>query len=237
MVQETSMGMLDGKSAVITGAGRGLGRACAEFFAQEGARVLAVDFSGAEADTAAAIGDAVVPFHADLAHDDEVEAMIDAAVATFGRVDALLNVAATLGRRSADYLDLAEYDVMMPVNLRAVLVCTRFAVNAMIAAGMGGSIVNFTTAGALNVEAMAPISYMAAKAGVNALTKAIAAEYGPYNIRCNALAPGFAFNYAEGRIPPELLDEMAAKAPLGRISEPREQAQVAAFLASDCRRS
>jgi NAD(P)-dependent dehydrogenase (short-subunit alcohol dehydrogenase family) len=229
------MGMLDGKSAVITGAGRGLGRACAEYFAAEGARVLAVDFSGAEKETAAAIGDAVVPFHADLTHDDEVEAMIETAVATFGGVDALLNNAATLARRSDDYLALDEYDVMMPVNLRAVLVCTRFAVEAMIDAGRGGSIVNFTTAGAFNVEQMAPINYMAAKAGVHAFTKAIAVEYGPYNIRCNALAPGFSFSYAETerRFPPELLDEMAAKAPLGRVSEPREQAQVAAFLASD----
>jgi NAD(P)-dependent dehydrogenase (short-subunit alcohol dehydrogenase family) len=226
------MRMLEGKSAVITGAGRGLGKACAEYFASQGAKVLAVDFSGAEEQTAAEIGDAVVPFHVDLNHDDEIEAMIDAAVATFGGVDALLNVAGTLGSRTADYLSLEEYDIMTPVNLRAVLVCTRFAVKAMLKAGLGGSIVNFTTAGALNVEKRAPVTYMAAKAGVNAMTKAIAVEYGPHNIRCNALAPGFSF-YDDGRLPREVLDEMAAKAPLGRVSDPREQAQVAAFLASD----
>jgi NAD(P)-dependent dehydrogenase (short-subunit alcohol dehydrogenase family) len=225
--------MLDGKATVITGAGRGLGRACAEYFAEQGAKVLAVDFSGDEEQTAAEVGDAVVPFHADLTHDDEVQAMIDAAVRRFGRVDALLNVAATLGHRSDDYLSLEEYDVMTPVNLRAVLVATRVAVRAMLDGGHGGSIVNFTTAGAFNVEPRAPITYMAAKAAVHALTKAVAVEYGPDNVRCNALAPGFSFSYASGRIPREVLDEMATKAPLGRVSDPREQAQVAAFLASD----
>ena len=74
---------------------------------------------------------------------------------------------------------------------------------------------------------------MAAKAAVHALTKAVAVEYGPHGIRCNALAPGFSFSYDTGRVPREVFDEMAAKAPLGRVSEPREQAQVAAFLASD----
>jgi NAD(P)-dependent dehydrogenase (short-subunit alcohol dehydrogenase family) len=224
--------MLDGKSAIVTGAGRGLGKACAEFFAREGANVLAVDISGAEEDTAAEI-DKVVPFHADLSHDDEVQAMVDTAIETFGRVDALLNVAATLASRSADYLSLEEYDVMMPVNLRAVLVATRFVVEVMIEGGHGGSIVNFTTAGAFNVEKRAPITYMAAKAAVHALTKAVAVEYGPNGIRCNALAPGFSFSYDNDRISREVLDEMATKAPLGRVSEPREQAQVAAFLASD----
>jgi NAD(P)-dependent dehydrogenase (short-subunit alcohol dehydrogenase family) len=196
------MGMLDSKAAIITGAGRGLGKACCEYFAREGASVLAVDYSGAEEATAAEVGSTVVPFHADLSHDDEVEAMVDAAVSTFGRVDVLLNVAGTLASRSSDYLSLDEYDIMTPVNLRAVLVCTRFVIRAMREKEMGGSIVNFTTAGALNVEKRAPVTYMAAKAAVHALTKAVAVEYGPFNIRCNALAPGFSFSYDSGAIIP-----------------------------------
>ena len=154
-------------------------------------------------------------------------------VRELGRIDVLLNVAGTLASRSAEYLSVEEYDVMTPVNFRAVHVCSRAAVRAMLDEGHGGSIVNFTTAGAFNVEPRAPVVYMAAKAAVHALTKAVAVEYGPHGIRCNALAPGFSFSYDTGRVPREVLDEMAAKAPLRRVAEPREQAQVAAFLASD----
>lgn len=226
------MGILEGKTAVITGAGRGLGKACAEVFVREGAHVLATDFSGAEEQTAAELGDAVVPFHADLRNDDEVKAIIDTAVERFGRIDALLNVAATLAGRSADYLSIKEYEPLTEVNLRAILVTTKYAVEAMLAGGGGGSIVNFSTVGSLNVESWAPINYVAAKAGLNALSKAVAVEYAPHGIRCNVLAPGFSVSY-DREIPAPRLEEMAAKAPMGRLAEPREQAEVAAFLASD----
>src|SRR5437867_9880284 len=115
--------MLAGKVAVITGAGRGIGKACAKLFAREGAQVLAVDFSGAEKDSAAEIGDAVVPFHADVSKEDEVEAAFSAALKTFGKVDAVLNVAGTLAGRVAGGVALEEYERMTAVNFLGVLLC------------------------------------------------------------------------------------------------------------------
>jgi NAD(P)-dependent dehydrogenase (short-subunit alcohol dehydrogenase family) len=227
------MGILDGKVAVITGAGRGIGKACAEVFVREGAKVLADDISGAEESVAAALGPAVVPFHADVSREDEVAAMIDAALDTFGRVDAIVNNAATQsGRSRPDYLSLEEYDVMTPVNLRGVLMCCKHAVRAMLQSG-GGSIINVSSVGGINNEERAPVMYMAAKAGVHAITKAIAVEYGPQGIRANVLAPGFTLTELSHGIPPDVLREMSAKPAVGRAGEPREQAEVAAFLASD----
>jgi NAD(P)-dependent dehydrogenase (short-subunit alcohol dehydrogenase family) len=226
------MGILHGKSTVITGAGRGIGKACVDVFVREGARVLAVDFTGAQKDTAAEFGAAVVPYHADVSREEDVAAMIDAAVEAFGRLDAQLNVAGTVGGRSADYLSAEEYDAMTPVNLRGVLLCCRYAVDAMLRTG-GGSIVNVSSVGGLNAEKLAPASYMAAKAGVHALTKAIASEYGPHGIRANAIAPGFTLTEINRTAPPEALRELTTKAALGRAGEAREQGEVAAFLASD----
>jgi NAD(P)-dependent dehydrogenase (short-subunit alcohol dehydrogenase family) len=225
------MGLLDGKVAVITGAGRGIGKACAQVFAREGAKVLVADFSGAEADTADEIGTgAAKPFHADISRDDEVAAMVDAAVEAYGRLDAMLNVAGTLGHRSPDYVSLEEYDAMTSVNLRGVLVCTQHAVRAMLESG-GGSIVNFSSVAALNVEERSPLMYMAAKAGVHAITKAVAVEYGPQGIRANVIAPGFTLTERNQDVAAR--DELSAKSALGRGGAPRELAEVAAFLASD----
>jgi NAD(P)-dependent dehydrogenase (short-subunit alcohol dehydrogenase family) len=227
------MGILEGKSAVITGAGRGIGKGCVEVFVREGAHVLAVDFSGDEKDVAAQFGPAVVPHHADVSNEEEVAAMVEAAVAAFGRLDAQINVAGTIGGRSGgNYLSAEEYDAMTPVNLRGVLLCCRYAVEAMLGTG-GGSIVNVSSVGALNAEKMAPASYMAAKAGVHALTKAIASEYGPEGIRANVIAPGFTLTEINRTAPAEALSELKTKAALGRAGEAREQGEVAAFLASD----
>ena len=226
------MGILDGKATVITGAGRGIGKACVDVFVREGARVLAVDFSGAEQDVAAEFGPNVGPHHADVSNEEEVAAMIDAAVEAFGRLDADVNVAGTVGGRSHDYLSAAEYDAMTPVNLRGVLLCCLYAVDAMLRTG-SGSIINVSSVGGLNAEKMAPPSYMAAKAGVQALTKAIASEYGPQGIRANAIAPGFTLTELNRTAPAEALRELTTKAALGRAGEAREQGEVAAFLASD----
>jgi NAD(P)-dependent dehydrogenase (short-subunit alcohol dehydrogenase family) len=97
----------------------------------------------------------------------------------------------------------------------------------------GGSIVNFSSVGALNVEVRAPIAYAAAKAGVHALTKAIAVEYGPQGVRANVIAPGFTLTELTRQASPEILRLMSEKAVLRRAALPEEQAEVAAFLASD----
>jgi NAD(P)-dependent dehydrogenase (short-subunit alcohol dehydrogenase family) len=224
-------GTLEGKVAVITGAGQGLGRAMTQVFVREGAKVLAVDFSGAQNAVAAQIGAHVVPFHADVGREDEIEAMFARALDVFGRVDALLNVAGTLLNLQPE-VTVEEYENMTAVNLRGVLLCCKHGVEAMVAGG-GGSIVNVTSVGALNAEEIASIPYSAAKAGVHSITKSYAIQYGPQGIRVNALASGFAKTERMAGVSPDMLDYMNAKAALRRAAEPREHAEVAAFLASD----
>jgi NAD(P)-dependent dehydrogenase (short-subunit alcohol dehydrogenase family) len=224
--------MLAGKVAVITGAGRGIGKACAKLFAREGAKVLAVDFSGAEKETAAEIGDAIVPFHADVSKEDEVEAAFAAALKTFGKVDSVLNVAGTLAGRVPGEVTLEEYERMTAVNLKAVILCCKHGIRAMLQNG-GGSIVNFTSVGALNCEDRAPVTYAAAKVGVHSITKAFAIQYAAKGIRANVVAPGFAYTEIMEGMDPDVLREMSAKSAMGRPGRPEEQATVAAFLASD----
>jgi NAD(P)-dependent dehydrogenase (short-subunit alcohol dehydrogenase family) len=227
----TTGSTLDGKVAVITGAGRGLGRAMVQVFVREGAKVLAVDISGRQKDVAAGLGPNVVPLHADVGQEDEIEAMFAHALATFGRVDALLNVAGTLPE-IPPVITAEEYDKMTVVNLRGVLLCCKHGIEAMIPGG-GGAIVNVTSVGALNAEAMASAPYAAAKAGVHSLTKSFAVRYATQGIRVNAMASGFANTERMHGLSPEILRYMADKAVLGRMAEPREHAEVAAFLASD----
>ncbi|MDT3445769.1 MULTISPECIES: SDR family NAD(P)-dependent oxidoreductase [unclassified Pseudofrankia] len=227
------MGSLDGKAAVITGAGRGIGKACVEVFVREGAKVLAVDVSGEEKDVAAALGPAVVPFHADLTREDDVVAAFDTAAMAFGRVDALVNVAGTPGSRPVEYLDADHYEAMTSVNLRGVLLATRHAVRAMLTTG-GGSIVTVASvAGTMNIEARTPVVYMAAKAGAHVITKSVAVEYGPKGIRANTVAPGFTLTETTGRAPAETIAAMSAKATLGRAATAVDQAEMIAFLSSD----
>jgi NAD(P)-dependent dehydrogenase (short-subunit alcohol dehydrogenase family) len=224
-------GLLHEKVAVISGAGRGIGRACVEVFVREGARVLAVDLSGAEKETAAQLGPAVVPHHADVSHEAEIEAMFAAAVAEFGRVDAVLNVAAT--QKPADVaVSTREYDEMTATNFRGMILCTEYAVRTLLAGG-GGSIVNFSSVGALNAEDTAPVVYSAAKAAMHSYTKAYAVRYGAQGIRANVVAPGFTITERTADAPAEVLRHMGDKSAMRRAGRPVEHAEVAAFLASD----
>ncbi len=226
------MGLLDGKVAVITGAGSGMGKASAKIFAREGAMVLAADISGAENETAAEIGKAVVPCRCDVSKETDVEAMIAQAVAEFGRVDAVLNVAGIgTGGRIAK-VSMEDYDKVMDVDLRGVLLGMKHGIRAMLATG-GGSIINWSSVGGLNAVAFGTSVYSAAKAGVISLTKSAAAEYGPKGIRANAICPGFILSEIMGASGGEHFPEMAGKAALKRAGTPSEVAEVAAFLASD----
>ena len=200
-------------------------------FVREGATVVAVDISGAEKDTAAEVGTNVLPVHCDVSNDDEVAALFATVRTEFGRVDAVLNVAGTHGIRPPDVLTVDEFEAMTAVNLRGVLLVTQHAVPLMLAGG-GGAFVNVSSISSVNVESHTSFMYAAAKAGVNALTKAVAVEYGPQGIRANVIAPGFTFTEFLGDETP-VLREMASKAALRRAGTPLELAEVAAFLASD----
>lgn len=222
-----------GKVAVITGGGRGLGRETAKLFASKGAKVALLDITGQQNDVAAEIGGDALPVHADVSQENEVEAAFAAAIARFGRVDIVLNVAGTVVGRTPGEIDVNEFDHMVAVNLRAVMLCSKHGVRAMLRHGEGGSIVNFTTVGALNAEERAPHAYSAAKAGVHSLTKAFALDYGRQNIRSNVIAPGFAYTEIMIGMDEESRQYMSNKAALGRAGRPIEVAEVAAFLASD----
>jgi NAD(P)-dependent dehydrogenase (short-subunit alcohol dehydrogenase family) len=224
------MGLLDGKVAVITGAGSGMGKASTKVFAREGARVVAADISGAEKDTAAEVGDAVFPFRCDVTKEADVEALIAKAVKEFGRVDAVLNVAGIgTGALIAD-VTMEDYDRVLDVDLRGVLLGMKYGIRAMLQTG--GSIINWSSIGGLNASPSTGV-YSAAKAGVIALTKAAAVEYGPKRIRANAICPGFILTEIMGAEGRKRFPEMLEKSALKRAGEPVEVAEVAAFLASD----
>jgi NAD(P)-dependent dehydrogenase (short-subunit alcohol dehydrogenase family) len=223
--------MLGGKIILITGAGAGIGRQAAKICVREGATVVAVDFSGTEETLVDELGEHVLPLHCDVASDSEVAALFETVHSRFGRVDGVMNVAGTHGRRPPEILTVNEFENMMAVNLRGVLLVTQHAVPIMVAHG-GGAFVNISSISSVNVERRTSFVYSAAKAGVNTLTKYVAVEYGPQGIRANAIAPGFTFTEFMGEETP-LLREMGQKAALGRAGKAHELAEVAAFLVSD----
>jgi NAD(P)-dependent dehydrogenase (short-subunit alcohol dehydrogenase family) len=226
------VGLLDGKVAVINGARGGIGKATVEVFVREGAKVLAADFNGTEQEAVADLGPAVVPFNCDLRHEDQIEAMFARALEAFGRVDILANVAGTPAGRKPTEITVEEYEYLTVVNLRAVMLCNKHAIRAMLRTG-GGAIVNISSTASLGDHNLTPIVYSAAKAGVNSFTKSIAVQYGAQGIRANVVAPGYTFTSKDHATPPDIIRELSAKAALGRAGQPREQAEVIAFLASD----
>ena len=225
------MGLLDNKVAVITGAGSGMAKASTKIFVREGAKVVAADISGAEKDTAAEVGEGVFPVHCDVTNEADVEAAIQAALDEFGRVDAVLNVAGIGGPQPIHELTMDDFDKTMNVNLRGVLLGMKYGIRAML--GSGGAIINWSSVGGLNASTFGTATYSASKAGVIAVTKAAAVEYGAKSIRVTAICPGFILTEIMGAAGREHFPEMFEKAALGRAGEPPEVAEVAAFLASD----
>ncbi len=226
------MGELDGKVAVITGAGSGMARASVGVFVREGARgVIAADISGAEHDTAKEFGDSVVPVHCDVTQEDDVAAAIDAAVEQFGRVDAVLNIAGIgIGMPILD-VTRKDYDLALDIMLRGVFLGTTHAIRAMQKTG-GGSIVNWSSVGGLNASPGTTV-YSAAKAGVIAVTKSAAIEHGRDNIRVNAVCPGYILTEGMGASLANMREHLEPKIPMHRLGNPTEVAELGAFLCSD----
>lgn len=229
-------GRLDGKVAIITGAGRNIGRAMAERFAAEGATVLVADNHEARAasvaDAIRAAGGRAVAHVADVTDEPQVAGMVMRAVAEFGRLDILVNnVAATINKPVLE-TTLEEWELVMNVTLRSAFLGVKHAARAMIEVGNGGAIVNVgSTSG--HRGAKGKFAYAVAKAGVNNLTRAAAIDLAEHGIRVNTLTP------TQTGSPVGQDDDVPDRGmkpggiPIGRFGVPTEQAAAALFLASD----
>ncbi len=229
---------LDGKVAVITGAARGLGRACAERFLQEGAKLVLADIDGAElARTADALGRPanVLAVPTDVTKREQVGALIAAAVERFGRLDIMLNNAGIA--RSQPFLDIAEgdFDAVLGVNLKGAFFGTQAAGRQMVTQGGGGVIVNMSSINALLANPNLA-TYAMSKGGMNQLTAVAAMALAPHGIRVVGIGPGTILTeMVEKAImtSDEARRAVLSRTPIGRCGEPSEIASVAAFLASD----
>jgi NAD(P)-dependent dehydrogenase (short-subunit alcohol dehydrogenase family) len=234
------MGRLDGKVAVITGAGSGIGRVAASLFAAEGAQVVVGDVVGNQAEAAVAeiesAGGIATAVTVDVSDEDQVGAMIDRAVRAYGGVHVLFNNAGIFPDDDGGILDTPPetWQRVMEVNLKGVWLGCRAAVPAMLDSG-GGSIVNVASFVALVGAATAQMAYTASKGGVLAMTRELAVEYARRGIRANSICPGPIETplLAELLADPERRQRRLVHIPIGRFGRPEEIAKAALFLASD----
>jgi len=230
------------KTALITGAGNGIGRATALRFAREGAALLLVDLDEEGLnETAAAIraeDGRCRPVVADVVNRADVQRAVDAAVAEFGRLDILINNAGitrdalTCRVREGEVKLMSDeqWDAVLQVNLKGTWLCSQLAALQMIAAGNGGRIVNTASVGALGHIGQA--NYAASKAGVIGLTSTLALEWARYGIAVNCIAPGAVRTRMTAAIPEKIMEGLLQKIPFRRLAEPAEIAAVHLFLAS-----
>ena len=227
---------LANKVTVITGAGSGMGRAMAQMFAKEGAKLVLADISGRQEEIAEDIGDAAVGVHANVADENEVRKMIATAEERFGRLDILVNNAGFGGGMKPLHEQTAEdWDRVHSVNIRGVFFGMKYGVISMMKSG-GGAIVNIGSAAGV-VGWKHHSIYGAAKAGVHQLTRAAALDYADQNIRVNAIAPGTTWTGTvkqskEFVTPPEGIFRLPG-IPMDRWGLASEIASAALFLASD----
>ncbi len=229
-------GRLQDKVTVITGAGSGMGKAMAEIFSAQGAKLVLADISGKQHEVASALGKDAVAVHCDVSSEADVQAMIAKAEDTFGRLDVLCNNAGFGGGMAALHeQSLETWDRVHATNLRGVFLCMKYGIISMLKTG-GGAIVNTTSASAV-IGWKHHSVYGAAKAGVNQLTKAAALDYSDKNIRINAVAPGTMWTgLVEASkthdTPPEDFPTLAG-IPMGRWGLSEDIANAALYLASD----
>jgi len=228
-----------GQVAIVTGGGSGQGRATALLFAQEGAKVIVGDLNDkGAAETARLInrqeGGQATAVKVNVAKADEVQGMIDTALAHYGRVDILINNAGATLFKGIDDTSEEDWDRIVDTNLKGVFLGCKSAIPAMRRGG-GGSIVNIASVAGL-MGMPQHFAYCAAKAGVIHLTKSLALDHGTENIRINCICPGGVLTPMLGEVidvnNPAQIERIGKQHALGRIAEPEEIARVSLFLCS-----
>ena len=232
---------LKDKVAIVTGAGKGIGKGIAKVFSREGAKVVLADWDEEAGEkTSEEIrrsgGDAFF-MKCDISNEEQVKAMIQATIAKYGRINVLVNNAAIGVYKTVLDTTTEEWDHCLAVNLKGVFLCSKYAIPHIKTAG-GGAIVNIASVHSYqNVGGTAP--YAASKAGVVALTRVMAIDYGRDKIRVNAICPGWIDTpliqsiFAGTPDPGKARQEVERRQILGRLGTPEEVGQAAAFLASE----
>jgi NAD(P)-dependent dehydrogenase (short-subunit alcohol dehydrogenase family) len=231
------MGRLDGKVAVITGAGGGMGREAAIVFAEEGAQVCAADIDGAAAEQVASEAGDALAVQVDVAHGPSVQAMYAAAAEQFGGIDVLYNNAGISPPDDDSILETEEdaWDRVQNVNTKGVYLCCKHGIPYLLERG-GGSVINVASFVALMGAATSQISYSASKGAVLSMSRELGVQFARQGIRVNALCPGPVETPLLLRIfgdDPAAYERRRIHLPMGRLANPREIVNAALFLASD----
>jgi len=224
------MGLLESKIAVITGGGRGIGKATAQLFTNEGATVVIAEFDEVSGQsTANELGAHFIK--TDISNEESVNALFNFVSSEFGKLDILVNNAGILADSTLKKLDSDSFDAVINVNLRGVYLCGRAAADIMIEQG-SGVILNASSVVAHHGN-FGQTNYVASKAGVIGITKVWARELGKDGIRVNAVAPGFIQTNMTAGMPEKVVEMMGEKVPLKRWGLPEDVANAYTFLASD----
>jgi glucose 1-dehydrogenase len=229
---------LAGKVAVVTGAAQGIGRACAERFLKDGAKVVIGDVNEAQlAKTAAELGNpaGLATLRTDVSKRADVDALVQLAADTFGRLDIIVNNAGIA--RSQQFLDITEedFETVLGINLKGAFFGTQAAARQMISQGSGGVVINMSSVNALlSIPTLS--TYAMSKGAMNQLTTTAAVALAPHNIRVVGIGPGTILTELVAQ---QIMTSDAARksvlsrTPIGRCGEPSEVASVASFLASE----
>ena len=232
---------LEGKVALITGAGSGMGREACVVFAREGAHVAAVDIDGdpleETADSVRATGGEIATFVADVAVEQQVREAVRDSVERFGALHVLYNNAGVLWReRDVSVLETEEevWDRVLAINLKGMVWVCKYGIPHLISAG-GGAIVNIGSTSALLGDSIPQDAYTASKGAVISLTRNLAVQFGPQGVRANCIHPGFTDTPMQTvrTSDPAWVEAAASEIPLGRLATARDVVNAALFLASD----
>jgi len=230
------MKLLDGKTALITGASRGIGKAIAEKFADEGAHLILTDLfyddqAKALEETLRSRGVKAKLYASDASKYLDAQKVIDEAMKEFGTIHILVNNAGITRDTLLMRMTEEQWDLVMTVNLKSVFNLTK-AVQPVMLKQRDGSIINLSSIVGVGGNA-GQSNYSASKAGIIGFTKSVAREVGSRNIRCNAIAPGYILTEMTAKLSEEVRKEWADRIPMKRGGTPEEVAKVALFLASD----